>query len=85
VQQAADDGLRRALDDLDHAAFGPALAVVPHDAAARGPCAAPRASRSGAGRCRFAVVADHVAVAVAVALDHSFDFVEEAGAVVLNF
>jgi hypothetical protein len=27
----------------------------------------------------FAVVADHVAVAVAVSLDHALDFVEEAG------
>jgi hypothetical protein len=68
------------LDDLDHAAFGPALAVVPHDARAHAVLVQHRAHFVGGQvDVGFAVVADHVAVAVAVPLDHALDFVEQAG------
>jgi hypothetical protein len=79
VQQAADDGRLAALEDVEHAAFGPALAVVAQDAHAH-----PVAVQHGAHLLRrqvdvgFAVVAADEAVAVAVALHRAFDFAQQA-------
>ena len=81
VQQPPDDGLRRTLDDLHHAAFGTALAVVAHDA--RLDAVLVQHGAHFVGRqvdVAFAVVANHVAVAVAMALDHALDFIEQPGA-----
>ncbi len=81
VQQPADDGLRRPLDDLDDAAFGPALAVVAHDARLHAVLVQHGAHLVGRQvDVAFAVVANHVAVAVAMALDHSLYFIEQPGA-----
>ena len=67
------------LDDLDHAALGPALAVVPHDARLDAVLVQHRAHLVGRQvDVAFAVVANHVAVAVAMALDHALDFIEQA-------
>ena len=78
VQQAADDRLRRALDDLDHAPLGAALAVVPHDARLDAVLVQHRAHFVGGQvDVGFAVVAHHEAVAVAMSLDHAFDFIEQ--------
>jgi len=82
VQQAADDGRGRALDDLDDAPLGPAPAVVTHDARAHAVAVQHRAHfvrwQVDVG---FAVVAHDVAVAVAVSLDDALDLIEQAGAV----
>ena len=82
MQQAADDRLRRPLDDLDDAAFGPALAIVADDAGAHAVAVQHRAHLVGGQvDVGLAVVADDVAVAVAMALDHALDFIEQAGRV----
>jgi hypothetical protein len=75
--------MRRPLDDLHHAALGPALAVVAHDAGAHAVAVEHRAHLVGGQvDVGFAVVAHHVAVAIAVSLDHAFDLIEKAGTVV---
>ncbi len=82
VQQAADDRLRRALDDLQHPAFRPPLAIVPHDAHAHPVLVQHRAHLVGRQvDVGLAVVAQDVAVAIAMALDDALDFIEQAGRV----
>jgi hypothetical protein len=81
VQQAADDGRLAALEDVDDAALGPALAVVAQDAHAHAV-----AVQHGAHLLRrqvdvgLAVVAADEAVAVAVALHDALDFAQQGGA-----
>ena len=81
VQQAADDRRLAPLEDLEHAAFGPALAVVAHDAHAHAVAVQHRAHllrrQIDVG---FAVVAQHEAVAVAMALHRAFDLAHQSGA-----
>ncbi len=75
LQQAANDGLRRALDDFNNATFGTSPAVGAHDAGAD-----PIAVQYGAhfiGRdvdVALVVIPDHKAVAFTVALDYTFNF-----------
>ena len=81
VQQAADDRLRGPFDDLDDAPFGAALAVVPHDA--RLDAVLVQHGAHFVGRqvdVALAVVANHVSMAIAMALDHSLYFIEQPGA-----
>ena len=79
VQQAADDRLLRRSMISTHAAFGPALAVVAHDARLDAVLVQHRAHLVGRQvDVGFAVVAQHEAVAVAMALDHAFDFIQQA-------
>jgi hypothetical protein len=53
---------------------------VPHDAGAHAVLVQHRAHFVGGQvQVGLAVVANHIAVAVAMALDHAFDFVEQAG------
>ena len=60
---------------------GAALAVLPHDARLDAVLVQHRAHLVGRQvDVGFAVVALHEAVAVAMALDHAFDFVEQAAA-----
>ena len=81
MQQAADDGGALALEDLEHAAFGPALAVVADDARLDAVAVQHRAHllrreiEIGA-----VVVADDEAVTVAMALDRAVDLAHEIGA-----
>jgi hypothetical protein len=81
-QQAADDGPLLALEDLEHAALGPAALVEAHDAHAQ-----PVAMHDGMGFLRGevdvgrAVIGNQEAMAVPMALQRAFDFAEQAGAV----
>ena len=81
VQQAADDRRLAPLEDVEHAPFGAALAVVAHDAHAHAVAVQHRAHflRRQVDR-RLAVVAAHEAVPVLVAFDLAFDFAEQSGA-----
>ena len=85
VQQAADDRRLAALEDLEHVAFGPAAPVVAHDAHAHAVAVQHRAhllrrqvdvGRAGA----VAGVAQHEAVAIAMALHDAFDFAQQGRA-----
>ena len=77
MQQAADDGVRRALGDFQHAALRPAAPVLPHDAHLDTVAVQHRAHlirrQINVG---LAIVAHHEAVAVAVALHRAFNFVQ---------
>ena len=85
VQQAADDRLGRPFDDLDHASFGAAFAVVPHDARLDPVLVQHRAHFIGwQVDISLPVVADHVAMAIPVAVDHAFDFIQQSGADLSN-
>ena len=79
VQQAADDRRLAALEDLEHAALGPALAVVAHDAHAH---AVAMQHRAHFLRCEVdvAVGMKHEAVAVAMALDDTVDLAHQCSA-----
>jgi hypothetical protein len=78
VQQAPNDGMSRALDDLQHAAFRAPLAILPGDPHAdlilvqHGAHLVWRQVDVGA-----AVVADQEAVSVAMSLNGSFDFIQQ--------
>ena len=78
LQQAADDGLWRALDDFDHAAFGPATAVLAHDAHTHAVLV-----QDGAHFIRgnidiaFAIVADDETVSITVPLHAAFDLLRQ--------
>jgi hypothetical protein len=78
VQQAADDRPLAALEDVEHPALGPALAVVAHDAHAHAVAVQHRAHllrRQVDGG--FAVVALDEAVAVAMAFDTALGLAEQ--------
>ncbi len=80
VQQAADDRRLAALQDVDHAAFGAALAVEAQQAHAHAVAVQHAAHflwRQVDGG--VAVVGDDEAVAVAVALDTAVDFTRQSG------
>ena len=81
VQQPADDRRLAPLEDVEHAPFGAALAVVAHDAHAHAVAVQHGAHllRRQVDR-RLRVVATHEAVAVAVALDRALDFAQQRGA-----
>ena len=74
-------GALRALEDLEHAAFGAALAVVAHDARLDAVAVQHRAHllrrEVDVG---LPVVAHDEAVAVAMALHRAFDFAHQSGA-----
>ena len=79
MQKAANDGLRRAFDDLDDLAFRPTTAVMAHDTH-------PEAVFVQHGThfvgwqidVSVAVIADEEAVAIAVALDCSLKLFQQA-------
>ena len=76
VQQAADDGLRRALDDLEHAPLGAAAPVQAHHAHAHAVAVQHRPHLVGRQvDVRLTVVAQHETVAVAMPGNDTFDFV----------
>ncbi|MCY1382962.1 hypothetical protein D9M69_710420 [compost metagenome] len=79
MQQAADDGLLGALDDLDHAPLGASATVLSHDARLDAILVQHRAHlvRRQVDIC-LAVVALHEAVPVAMSLNSSFDFIQQA-------
>ena len=78
VQQAPNDGMSRAFDDLQHATFRAPLAILPGDPHAdlilvqHGAHLVWRQVDVGA-----AVVADQEAVSVAMSLNGSFDFIQQ--------
>jgi hypothetical protein len=78
VKQAADDRRLAALDDVEHAAFGPPLAVIAQDAHAHAVAVQHRAHllrrQIHAG---FTVVADDEAVAVTMAFDAPLEFTQQ--------
>ena len=81
VQQAADDRRLAALEDVEHPAFGPALAVVALDAHAHAVAvqhAAHLLRRQVDGG--LALVGKHETVAVAMALDAAVQFARQGGA-----
>ena len=81
VQQPADDRRALALQDLEHAPFGAALAVVADDARLDPVAMQDRAHFLRRQiEVRAAVGADDEAVAVAMALHDAFDFAHEFGA-----
>ena len=81
VQQAADDRRLLALEDLEHAAFGPALAVVADDARPHAVAVQHRAHFLRREiEVGLAVVADEEAMAVAMAQDRALDFAHQLGA-----
>ena len=74
-------GALRALEDLEHAAFGPALAVVADDACLDAVAVQHRAHLLlGQVEVGLAVVAHEKAVAVAVTLHRALDFAHQFGA-----
>ncbi len=76
LQQAPDDRVLGAFDDLDDAALWPAAPVVPRDAHAHAVLVEHRPHLVGGDiDVGIAVVALHESVAVAVALHAAFDFV----------
>ena len=79
LQQAANDGLLRALDDLDDAPFRPAFAVLTDDANLD---AIPVKHRphfiGGQINVRFAAVTNQEPVTIPVSLHTAFDFFQQA-------
>jgi hypothetical protein len=81
VQQAPDDGRLPALEDLEHAALGPTLAVVADDARLDAVAVQHRAHLLRREiEVGLAIVADQKAVAVTVPLHRAFDLAHELGA-----
>ena len=81
LQEAANDVVRRALDDLDNAAFGPAAAVLAHDADPHTVLVQHGTHFIGGKEdVAFAVIADDEAMSVAVPLHTALDFVVRVGA-----
>ena len=79
VQQPADDRRLASFDDVEHAPFGAALAVVAHDAHAHAVAVQHRAHflRRQVDH-RLSVVATHEAMTVLVAFDLAFHFAEQS-------
>jgi len=78
VQQAPDDGRLAPLDDLDHAAFGPPLAVIANDTCAHAVAMQHRAHLLRREiEVRLVVVADQEPVPITVALHRAFDFIHQ--------
>ena len=80
MQQPADDRRLAPLEDVEHAAFGPALAVDAHDANAHAVAVQHRAHLllREIDR-RFTVVAHDEAVAIAMAFDAAFGLAQQSG------
>ncbi len=82
VQQAADQRRFAALDDLEHVAFGPALAVVAHDACAHAVAVQHRAHflRRQIDVGHAGAFAQEETMAITVALHGAFHFAHQRGA-----
>lgn len=77
LKKAPDDGLGRALQNLDHAAFRPAAPVLARDAHAHPVLVQYRPHLIGRKvDVRLAVIAQDEAMPVAVSLDGAFDLVQ---------
>jgi len=75
VQQAANDRMRRSLDDLDHAPLWAAFAVLPHDAHLDAVLVQNSAHFVGRQvNIAHAIVSQHKTVTVAVPLHTAFNF-----------
>ena len=86
LQQPANDGLWRALHDLDHASFGTALAVTAHNA--RLDAVFVQHGTHFVGRqinVRPAVITRYKPMAIAMAVDGSFNFVQQAAGLAIIF
>ena len=86
LQEAANDGLGGALQNLEHAAFRPALAVAAHNACLDAVFVQNSAHFIGRQvNVRGPVVAGNKSVAVAVPLHHTFHLVGQAAGLTNSF